>query len=128
MSAVLDDIPQALAATAGPAGLIPAAFEGRTSSERLQDPIASIRRQVRNARAWLPAGCQIIACYWDVESGGKDLEARGHSDAWQVASDAGIPATGASLIYCRKRKRRSRNSRSWCVKILSAVPGTRSVR
>ena len=30
MSAVLDDIPQALAATAGPAGLIPVAFEGRS--------------------------------------------------------------------------------------------------
>ena len=94
MSAALDGIPQALAATAGPAGLIPVAFEGRTSSERLQDPIASLRRQVRNARAWLPAGCQIVAYYWDVESGGKDLDARGHSDAWQIAADAGIPRDG----------------------------------
>ena len=94
MSAVLEDIPQALAATAGPRGLIPVAFEGRTSSERLQDPIASMRRQVRNARAWLPAGCQIVAYYWDVESGGKDLDQRGHSDAWQVAAAAGIPRDG----------------------------------
>jgi DNA invertase Pin-like site-specific DNA recombinase len=94
MSTVLEDIPQALAATAGPAGLIPVAFEGRCSSERLQDPVASLRRQVRNARAWLPAGCQIVAYYWDVESGGKDLEARGHSDAWQIAADAGIPRDG----------------------------------
>ena len=94
MSTAVDDIPQALAATACPAGLIPVAFEGRTSSERLQDPIASLRRQVRNARAWLPAGCQIVAYYWDVESGGKDLDARGHSDAWQIAADAGIPRDG----------------------------------
>jgi site-specific DNA recombinase len=94
MSTVLDGIPQALAATAGPTGLVPVAFEGRTSSERLQDPISSMRRQVRNARAWLPAGCQIVAYYWDVESGGKDLEARGHSDAWQIAADAGIPRDG----------------------------------
>ena len=94
MSTAVDDIPQALAATAGPAGLIPVAFEGRTSSERLQDPVASLRRQVRNARAWLPAGCQIVAYYWDVESGGKDLDARGHSDAWQIAADAGIPRDG----------------------------------
>ena len=94
MSAVLEDIPQALAATAGPRGLIPVAFEGRTSSERLQDPVASMRRQVRNARAWLPAGCQIVAYYWDVESGGKDLDQRGHSDAWQVAAAAGIPRDG----------------------------------
>ncbi len=41
------------------------ASAGRTSSERLQDPIASMRRQVRNAR--------------------------GHSGAWQIAADAGIP-------------------------------------
>ena len=73
---------------------IPVAFLGRTSNERLQDPIASMRRQVRNSHAWLPAGCQIVAYYWDVESGGDDLEDRGHSDAWQAAAAAGIPRDG----------------------------------
>ncbi len=48
------DIPQALAATAGPAQVIPVAFLGRTSNERFQDPVASMRRQVRNSLAWLP--------------------------------------------------------------------------
>jgi hypothetical protein len=60
---VAADIPQALAATAGPAGLIPGVFLGRTSGDRLQDPIASLRRQIRNCQAWLPPGCQITGYY-----------------------------------------------------------------
>ncbi len=94
MTATAADIPQALTATAGPAELVPVAFLGRTSNERLQDPVASMNRQVRKSRAWLPAGCQIVAYYWDVESGGNDLEDRGHGDAWQVAAAAGIPRDG----------------------------------
>ena len=94
MSALLG-MPQAQAATAGPRALIPVAFLGRTSNERLQDPIASMRRQVRKSHAWLPAGCQIVAYYWDVESGGDDLEDRGHKDTWQVAAAAGIPRDGS---------------------------------
>ena len=94
MTAMPADIPQALAATAGPGEVVPVAFLGRTSNERLQDPVASMRRQVRNSRAWLPPGCQIVAYYWDVESGGDDLEDRGHGDAWQIAAAAGIPRDG----------------------------------
>ena len=93
MTALLG-IPQAQAATTGPRAPIPVAFLGRTSNERLQDPVASMRRQVRKSHAWLPAGCQIVAYYWDVESGGNDLEDRGHSDAWQAAATAGIPRDG----------------------------------
>ena len=85
---------QAQAATAGPGGPIPVAFLGRTSNERLQEPIASMRRQVRKSRALLPAGCQIVAYYWDVESGGDDLEDRGQKDTWRVAAAAGIPRDG----------------------------------
>jgi len=101
MTATAADIPQALAATAGPAGLVPVAFLGRTSNERLQDPIASMCRQVRNSRAWLPKGCQIVAYYWGVESGGEDLEDRGYKDTWQVAAAAGIPRDGgiADLLH-----------------------------
>jgi site-specific DNA recombinase len=94
MTAVMGHIPQALAATTGPGGQVPVAFLGRTSSERLQDPVASLRRQVRNARAWLPAGCQIVAWYWDVESGGLDLDARGHGDTGPIAAAAGIARDG----------------------------------
>src|ERR1700744_5212665 len=94
MTVIDGDIPQALAATTGPGGQVPVAFLGRTSSERLQDPVASLRRQVRNARAWLPAGCQIVAWYWDVESGGLDLDARGHGDTGPIAAAAGIARDG----------------------------------
>ena len=58
MAATAADIPQALTATAGPAELVPVAFLGRTSNERLQDPVASMNRQVRKSRALLPAGCR----------------------------------------------------------------------
>jgi site-specific DNA recombinase len=94
MTAVAGQIPQALAATTGPGGLVPVAFLGRTSSERLQDPVASMRRQVRNATAWLPAGCQIVSYYWDVETGGLDLEDRGLGDPGQIAAAAGIARDG----------------------------------
>ena len=60
-----------------------------------------MRRQVRNSHAWLPPGCQIVAYYWDVESGGDDLEDRGFKDTWQVAAAAGIPRDGgiADLLH-----------------------------
>ena len=41
----------------GEAGeLVPVAFLGRTSTADMQDPRASLSRQLRAARAWLPAG------------------------------------------------------------------------
>jgi site-specific DNA recombinase len=85
---------QAVAATAGPGEPVPVAFLGRTSTATLQDPVASLGRQLRNCRAWLPAGWQIVACYWDVESGGIDLEQRGQGRAWEPAAAAGIPRDG----------------------------------
>ena len=59
----------------------------------MQDPRASLSRQIRAARGWLPPGWFITAWYWDVESGGLDLEARGRGQAWRaVAGD--IPRDG----------------------------------
>ena len=72
----------------------PGGVPGPHVQRALQDPIASMRRQVRKSRAWLPAGWQIMAYYWDVESGGDDLEDRGQKDTWQVAAAAGIPRDG----------------------------------
>ena len=60
-----------------PAEPVPVAFLGRTSTLEMQDPKASLSRQIRAARAWLPAGWFITAWYWDIESGALDLEARG---------------------------------------------------
>src|SRR5581483_1963641 len=61
---------------------VPVAFLGRTSTANMQDPRASLRRQLRSAQDWLPAGWFIAAVYWDIESGGIDLEARSQGDAY----------------------------------------------
>jgi hypothetical protein len=55
---------------------VPVAFIGRTSTLALQDPRASLRRQLRSAQDWLPPGWFIAAVYWDIESGSLDLEQR----------------------------------------------------
>jgi hypothetical protein len=87
-------------ATAGPAEVVPVAFIGRTST-LMQDPVASMRRQVRKSHAWLPDGFTIVAYYWDVESGGLDLEARSQGSNWQAAAGAGIPRDGGMADLLR---------------------------
>ena len=86
----------AAAGTGGgaPAEAVPVAFLGRTSTLEMQDPVASLRRQIRSSRTWLPPGWFIAAYYWDVESGGLDLEQRGQGQAWQAFTGAGIPRDG----------------------------------
>lgn len=81
-------------ARAGPGEPVPVAFVGRTSTLELQDPVASLRRQVRSCQAVLPAGWFIAAWYWDIESGGLDLEHRSQGDAYQRFAAAGIPRDG----------------------------------
>ena len=80
---------------------MPVAFIGRTSTVALQDPRASLRRQLRSAKAWLPPGWFLSAVYWDIESGGIDLEARSQGTAYQAFTDAGIPRDGgmADLLH-----------------------------
>ena len=79
---------------AGPAEPVPVAFLGRTSTLEMQDPRASMRRQVRASEQWLPSGWFIAAVYWDIESGGLDLEARGQGEAYRAFTDVGIPRDG----------------------------------
>ncbi len=78
----------------GPAEPVPVAFLGRTSTLEMQDPRASLRRQLRSSQAWLPPGWFIAAVYWDVESGGLDLEARSQGEDYRAFTDAGIPRDG----------------------------------
>jgi site-specific DNA recombinase len=59
--------------------MVPEAWLGRTSTEDSQDPTISLPRQLRNSRDALPAGFVIVAHFYDVESGRKDLDERGHS-------------------------------------------------
>ncbi|WP_214411085.1 hypothetical protein [Sphaerisporangium fuscum] len=68
---------------------------GRTSTEDLQDPTLSLPRQLDNSRAALPPGALIVAHFYDVESGRKNLEDRGHSTAHErfnipIPRDGGI--------------------------------------
>jgi hypothetical protein len=42
------------------------------------------------------------ACYWDIESGGLDLEQRGHADTWQQAAGTGIPRDGGLADLLRE--------------------------
>jgi len=56
---------------------VPVAFIGRTSTLNLQDPRASLNRQLRAARQWLPPGWFIAAV-----SGGIDLEHRSQGEAY----------------------------------------------
>jgi site-specific DNA recombinase len=79
--------------TSTPAEPVPVAFLGRTSTLLLQDPAASLRRQAREVQAKLPPGWFIGAWFWDIESGGLDIEQRGHGDAHQQV-DVGLPRDG----------------------------------
>ena len=78
----------------GPGEPVPVAFVGRTSTLELQDPVASLRRQIRSCQGTLPSGWFIAAWYWDIESGGLDLEHRSQGDAHQRFTAAGIPRDG----------------------------------
>jgi site-specific DNA recombinase len=80
--------------TAAPAEPVPVAVYCRTSTLALQDPVASVRRQLRSCQDWLPSGWFIAAVFSDVESGGTDLDRRGHGDGWRVLTDAGLPRDG----------------------------------
>src|SRR5438132_5766464 len=76
-----------------PAEPVPVAFLGRTSTLLLQDQAASLRRQAREVQAKLPPGWFVSAWFWDIESGGLDLEQRGHGTAHQ-AVETGLPRDG----------------------------------
>ncbi len=81
---------------------VPVAFIGRTSTLALQDPRASLNRQLRAARTWLPAGWFIAAVYWDIESGGIDLEARSQGEDWRQFTEAGLPRDGGMADLLRE--------------------------
>jgi site-specific DNA recombinase len=77
-----------------PAEMFPVAVLARTSTVELQDPRASIRRQIRSVKDWLPAGWFIAAVYWDIESGAIDLEQRSQGHAYQAFADSDLPRDG----------------------------------
>lgn len=71
------------------------AFIGRTSTADLQDPTLSIPRQYSSCEIAMPPGAALVASFYDIESGRKDLAMRGYSDAHEqfdipVLRDGGI--------------------------------------
>ena len=86
--------PAAQAAAGAVVGLVPMAFVGRTSTATAQDPVQSLRKQMRRAAERLPEGFYIARWYWDVESGGTDLDLRSRTDVWQQFAAAGIRRDG----------------------------------
>jgi site-specific DNA recombinase len=72
---------------------VPVAWLGRTSTEDQQDPSLSLPRQLRRSREALPDGYVIVAHFYDVESGRKELDARGQSRAHEQF-DIAIPRDG----------------------------------
>jgi site-specific DNA recombinase len=88
----------------GPAEPIPVAVLARTSTLALQDPLASLTRQLRSCQAWLPAGWYVAGYYWDVESGGLDLEARSQGEAWRPFAAAGVPRDGGMADLLNEAK------------------------
>ena len=82
------------------------AFAARTSGEELQDPTISIPRQLQNCRRALPENAVIVAFFWDVESGRKEIDDRGTGahEKFDIAvpRDGGLP----DLLAEAKRKDR----------------------
>ncbi len=69
------------------------AWLGRVSTDDLQDPTLSLPRQLRKSKEALPAEAVVVAHFYDIESGRKDLEERGHSTAHEKF-DIPIPRDG----------------------------------
>ena len=112
---------------AAPAEPVPVAMLGRTSTLELQDPYGSITRQITSAREWLPDGFYLAGYYWDIESGGLDLEQRGRGGQPSAVRGQG-PArgTGAWPTCWPKPAPRPPGSPRWCVRTSSGPAGTPS--
>ena len=102
-------VAQATGQQAGSTAPLPLAFLGRTSTLVVQDPVSSMRRQLRSVQEKAPPGSFIAAWFWDIESGGMDLEQRGHGSAHE-RFDVGIPRDGGSPTCSPRRPGRTRGS------------------
>ena len=113
---------------AGPDAVIPVAFLGRTSTLELQDPRASLHRQERSSQLWLPPGFRIVSWYWDIESGGLDLEDRSQTDSWQKVDGIGIPRDGGMADLLAEAAGPTPGSPPSSARTSTAAPATPSTR
>jgi len=84
--------------------MVAVAWLGRTSTEDSQDPTLSLPRQLRKCRTSMPPNWVIVAHYYDVESGRKDLDQRGRGNGHEQF-DIPIPRDGGiqDLLAAAKR-------------------------
>jgi site-specific DNA recombinase len=71
------------------------AWLGRVSTDDRQDPTLSLPRQLHTSRAALPEQSAIVAHFYDIESGRKELDERGRGSAHEkfdipISRDGGI--------------------------------------
>ncbi len=97
---------QNVPAALGPV-MVPVAWVGRTSDEEAQDPTLSLPRQLENSRQRLPEGFVIVAKFYDVESGRKTAEQRGHGTNHEHF-DIPIPRDGGIADLLAEAKRPDR--------------------
>ena len=94
----------------------------------MQDPRASLNRQLRAARHWLPPGWFLAAVYWDIESGGIDLEHRSQGDAYKEFADTDLPRDGGMADLLREAASPRPDSPPSCARTSSAPAATCSTR
>lgn len=87
--------------------IVPVAFVGRTSDEEAQDPTLSLPRQLDSCRRRLPDGFLIVAHFYDVESGRKAAELRGHGHGHEQFNIP-IPRDGGMADLLAEAKRPDR--------------------
>ena len=83
------------------------AWAGRTSTYDQQDPTLSLPRQLRASRDVLPENAVIVAHFYDVESGRKDLADRGQGHAHELFKIP-IPRDGGIADLLEEARRRDR--------------------
>jgi site-specific DNA recombinase len=83
------------------------AWAGRTSTYDQQDPTLSLPRQLRSSRDALPGHAVIVAHFYDVESGRKDLADRGQGHAHELFQIP-IPRDGGIADLLEEARRRDR--------------------
>src|SRR5262249_27792737 len=86
---------------------MPVVVWGRRSTAQLQDPTLSIPRQLTDVREKLLPGMVVVAHYWDIESGAKELVERGYGRAHELF-DVPVPRDGGLQDLLREAGRPDR--------------------